>query len=88
VKHYCGIDLGKKSSHFHIIDGERKTVSAGKLASNVGAIRKVFASLDACGHVGLKSQAALCGPPSCHPPRASRQREASRSHRGNRGLSR
>jgi transposase len=43
---YCGIDLGKKSSYFHIVDGERKTVTAGKLANNVGAIRKVFANRD------------------------------------------
>jgi transposase len=41
---YCGIDLGKKSSYFHIVDGERKTVTAGKFANNVGAIRKVFAN--------------------------------------------
>jgi hypothetical protein len=40
---YCGIDLGKKSSYFHIVDGERKTVTAGKLANNVGAIQKAFA---------------------------------------------
>jgi transposase len=40
---YCGIDLGKKSSHFHIVDGERQTVTAGKFANNVDAIRKVFA---------------------------------------------
>ena len=43
---YCGIDLGKKSSHFHIVDGERKTVTAGKLANNVEAIRKAFANRD------------------------------------------
>ena len=43
---YCGIDLGKKSSYFHIVDGERKTVTAGKLANNVGAIRKAFANRD------------------------------------------
>jgi transposase len=40
---YCGFDLGKKSSHFHIVDGERKTVTAGKLRNNVDAIRKNFA---------------------------------------------
>jgi transposase len=40
---YCGIDLGKKSSHFHIVDGERHTVTAGKLANTVNAIGKVFA---------------------------------------------
>jgi transposase len=40
---YCGIDLGKKSSYFHIVDGERKTVTAGKFSNNVEAIRKVFA---------------------------------------------
>ena len=43
MKHYCGIDLGKKSSHFHIVDGERQTVSAGKFANNVDGIGKVFA---------------------------------------------
>jgi transposase len=43
---YCGIDLGKKSSYFHIVDGERKTVTAGKFPNNVGAIRKVFANRD------------------------------------------
>jgi len=40
---YCGIDLGKKSSHFHIVDGDRKTMTAGKFSNNVEAIRKVFA---------------------------------------------
>jgi transposase len=40
---YCGFDLGKKSSHFHIVDGERKTVTAGKLRNNVDALRKNFA---------------------------------------------
>jgi transposase len=43
---YCGIDLGKKSSCFHIVDGERKTVTAGKLANNTLAIRKVFGNRD------------------------------------------
>jgi transposase len=43
---YCGIDLGKKSSYFHIVDGERKTVTAGKLANHVEAIRKIFANRD------------------------------------------
>ena len=43
MKHYCGIDLGKKSSHFHIVTGERETVTAGKFANNVDAIAKVFA---------------------------------------------
>jgi len=41
---YCGIDLGKKSSYFHIVDGERRTVTAGKFANHVDAIRKVFAN--------------------------------------------
>jgi transposase len=41
---YCGIDLGKKSSYFHIVDGERKTVTAGKFPNNVGAIRRAFAN--------------------------------------------
>jgi len=40
---YCGIDLGKKSSNFHIVDGERKTVTAGKFRNHVEAIRKIFA---------------------------------------------
>lgn len=44
MKQYCGIDLGKKSSHFHIVDGERKTVTSGKLRNNVEAMRRVFAS--------------------------------------------
>ena len=39
-----GIDLGKKSSYFHIVDGERKTVTAGKFQDDVGATRKVFAN--------------------------------------------
>jgi transposase len=43
---YCGIDLGKKSSHFHIVDGERKTVTAGKFRNDVDAIRKNFAQRD------------------------------------------
>jgi transposase len=41
---YCGIDLGKKSSYFHIVDGERKSVTAGKFANTLEAIRKVFAN--------------------------------------------
>lgn len=43
---YCGIDLGKKSSHFHIVDGERQAVTAGKFANNMDAISKVFAKRD------------------------------------------
>jgi transposase len=43
MKRYCGIDLGKKSRHFYIVDGERETVTAGKFANNVDAIAKVFA---------------------------------------------
>jgi transposase len=43
---YCGIDLGKMSSCFHIVDGERKTVTASKLANNMLAIRKVFGNRD------------------------------------------
>ena len=41
---YCGIVRGKKSSHFHIVYGERQTVTAGKFANNVDAIRMVFAN--------------------------------------------
>jgi len=43
MKNYCGIDLGKKSSHFHIVDEEGVTVTAGKFANHVEAIQKVFA---------------------------------------------
>jgi transposase len=43
MKNYCGIDLGKKSSHFHIVDEERVTMTAGKFANHVDAIQKVFA---------------------------------------------
>ena len=43
MNQYCGIDLGKKSSHFHIVDGERKTVTSGKLKNNVEALRRLFA---------------------------------------------
>jgi transposase len=41
---YCGIDLGKKSSPFRIVDGERKTLTAGKFNNHVEAIQKHFAA--------------------------------------------
>lgn len=42
---YCGLDLGKKSSHFCIVDENRHVVREGKLSNRPSSLEKVFGKL-------------------------------------------
>jgi transposase len=42
---YCGLDLGKKSSHFCIVDSRRDIIREGKVRNRPKQIRRVFGGL-------------------------------------------
>jgi transposase len=43
--HYCGLDLGKKSSRFCIVDGKRKIVREGNVRNRASELMPVFGKL-------------------------------------------
>lgn len=42
---YCGLDLGKKSSHFCIVDRDRKVKKQGQVRNRIADITRVFGQL-------------------------------------------
>lgn len=44
---YCGLDMGKRSSHFCIVDEKRVVQREGKVSNKPEALKKVFGKLDA-----------------------------------------
>jgi transposase len=42
---YCGLDLGKKSSHFCIVDGNRRVIEEGQVRNRVDKLVAVFGEL-------------------------------------------
>ena len=39
---YCGLDMGKKSSHFCLVDEKRKVLEEGKVRNTEVALRRAF----------------------------------------------
>jgi len=53
---YCGLDLGKKSSHFCIVDDGRRILREGRARTNEKGLRKVFGK---CGRMRVVLEATL-----------------------------
>lgn len=43
---YCGLDMGKKSSHFCIVDEKREIQREGKISNTPNALKKAFGKFD------------------------------------------
>jgi transposase len=42
---YCGLDLGKKSSHFCVVDGNRRVIEEGQVRNRVDKLTATFSEL-------------------------------------------
>lgn len=45
---YCGLDMGKKSSHFCFVDEQRKVLQRGVVKNSMQDMKKVFAKRESC----------------------------------------
>ena len=43
--YYCGLDLGKKSSHFCIMDSKREVIERGQVRNRIADLSKCFGEL-------------------------------------------
>ena len=44
--YYCGLDLGKKSSHFCIVDSNREIITEGKVSNRPDKLMGVFGQME------------------------------------------